>query len=334
MKAHLFFVLRRLSVVKVLALITLVTSAGEVLGQSRATITVEENLRSEPQGTVIGRVSVGSVLPVVSLQGSWVQVEVKGWMWTRSIQATARLGFDLAVSAAPEENIRSEPSGSVLGRMLEGALLESLSEVPGWTQVRRVAWIWGPSVQVEDPGQADPAPGGLGWWRSGGGGAPILTGPDGDTLGRVHPGAELQLLARQGNWVRLRLEGWAWAPAGMESDSVNSGVVSAWTPEEVAENPEAYRGQVVSWDLQFVSMEEAERVRTDFYEGEPFLLTRASSPGRAFVYVAIPPERINEVSGLIPLERIRVVGRIRTGSAALTGNPILDLMELTRFPGG
>jgi hypothetical protein len=104
------------------------------------------------------------------------------------------------------------------------------------------------------------------------------------------------------------------------------------TPGEVKQDPEAFRGMVVEWELQFVSVEEAERVRTDFYEGEPFLLTRATSPDRAFVYVAIPPERLTEVEGLIPLERIRVVGRIRTGSAALTGNPILDLLELIRIP--
>jgi hypothetical protein len=98
----------------------------------------------------------------------------------------------------------------------------------------------------------------------------------------------------------------------------------------VVQNPEVHRGAVVSWDLQFISMEEAERVRTDFFEGEPFLLTRSTSSGRTFVYVAVPPERLGEVEGLVPLERIRVVGRVRTGSAALTGNPVLDLMELSR----
>jgi len=114
---------------------------------------------------------------------------------------------------------------------------------------------------------------------------------------------------------------------------VSTSVVSSATPEEVGQNPEAFRGSVVSWELQFVSREEAERVRTDFYEGEPFLLTRATSPGRPFVYVAFPPERLQEVEGLIPLERIRVVGRIRTGAAVFTGNPILDLLELTRIQG-
>ncbi len=103
------------------------------------------------------------------------------------------------------------------------------------------------------------------------------------------------------------------------------------TPEEVTEDPETHGGQVVDWELQFISLEKAERVRTDFYEGEPFLLTRSTLSGRAFVYVAIPPERLADVEGLIPLERIRVVGRIRTGAAVLTGNPILDLLELTRI---
>ncbi|NNM03881.1 MAG: hypothetical protein HKO65_02165, partial [Gemmatimonadetes bacterium] len=177
------------------------------------------------------------------------------------------------------------------------------------------------------------SPTGEGWWRSGRAGAPILTGPDGDTLAGARPGTELQVLARQGNWVRVRLEGWSWAPLGETADTTASTIVSPLTPEEVGRDPESSRGRVVDWELQFVSMERAERVRTDFYEGEPFLLTRATSPERVFVYVAIPPERLTEVEGLIPLERIRVVGRIRTGAAALTGNPILDLLELTRIPG-
>jgi hypothetical protein len=112
---------------------------------------------------------------------------------------------------------------------------------------------------------------------------------------------------------------------------VSSGIILEVSPDVVAQDPEAYRGEVVDWELQFISHERAERVRTDFYEGEPFLLTRSPASARAFVYVAVPPERLSEFEGLIPLERIRVVGRIRTGAAALTGSPILDLLELTRI---
>jgi len=302
-------------------------------------VRVEENVRAEPQGTIIARAVAGTSLPILQVQGRWVQVELQGWIWSRSVQATDRQGFDLRVSASPEENLRAEPSGTVEVRLMEGALLDQVEEMPGWTRVRRVAWIWGPSLDMENTpsapeGAPEPRPeegaGGMDWWQAGSSGAWILTGPDGDTLGLGRPGTELRVLARQGGWSRVRLEGWVWTPPGTGADLPPARMIADATPEDVAREPDVYRGQVVSWDLQFISLEEAERVRTDFYEGEPFLLTRATSAGRAFVYVAVPPERLGEVGGLVPLERIRVVGRIRTGSAALTGNPILDLLDLTR----
>jgi len=309
-------------------------------GQDRATARVEENIRAEPQGVIIGRLLAGASLPVVRTDGRWVQVEVEGWIWTRSIQVTDRQGFDLSVSVGPDENLRFEPAGEVVARLLEGALLDRVEDGEGWTRVRRVAWVWGPSMDIQEgnvpvePQAEPPQPSHqvVSWWRAGPGGAPILSGPDGDTVAVGRPGTELQVLARQGNWTRIRLDGWVWAPEGMPPDSLDRAPRSEISPQEVAEDPDAFRGFVVEWELQFVSMERAERVRTDFYEGEPFLLTRVTSPGRSFVYVAVPPERLGEVEGLIPLERIRVVGRIRTGAAVLTGNPILDLMELTRLP--
>jgi hypothetical protein len=96
--------------------------------------------------------------------------------------------------------------------------------------------------------------------------------------------------------------------------------------------PNDYRGEVLQWDLQFISLERAEEIRTDFYASEPFLLTRMVDGDAGFVYVAIPPERLSEAQGLSPLERIRVVGRVRTGAARLTGSPILELLSLDRIP--
>ncbi len=319
-------------------LLQLGMGASEIQGQGRATLRVEENLRAEPQGVIVGRLEADEAFPLMGEgEDRWVQVEVEGWIWTRSLQATDRLGFDLVVAAQGGENLRAEPSGKILGRMVSGTLLERVEEVPGWTRVRRVAWLWRSSVEVEAGSAPAPSEGTGGgppeerWWRAGPGGTPILTGPDGDTLARANPGAELRLLAREGNWVRVRIEGWSWAPEGEGSDSMASPVISSATPAQVAADPEGHRGRVVTWELRFVSLERAEKVRTDFYEGEPFLLARTPSPENAFVYVAVPPERMGEVAGLIPLERIRVVGRIRNGAAALTGNPILDLLELTRL---
>ena len=311
-----------------------------VHGQGLATLRVEENLRAEPQGSIIGRLRPGASFSVVAVEDRWVQLDVEGWMWTASLRTTDRSDFPLSVSAAPSENLRREPQGEILAVLVESTLLEELEEVTGWKRVRRRAWVWGESVDVdlEVPPRDAPrstAPQGVGAesWRSGRGGAPLLSAPDGDTLARTEPGANLRILAREGNWVRVRLEGWTWAPIGEYPDAGDMSPVSDITPDEVGQDPGAYRGRVVSWDLQFVSLERAEKVRTDFFEGEPFLLARTSTSGSSFVYVAVPPDRISEVEGLIPLERINVVGRIRTGAAALTGNPIIDLLEITRLPG-
>ncbi|HKJ03570.1 MAG TPA: hypothetical protein VJ997_13975, partial [Longimicrobiales bacterium] len=75
----------------------------------------------------------------------------------------------------------------------------------------------------------------------------------------------------------------------------------------------------------------AEKVRTDFFEGEPFLLTRFGGGEGPFVYVALPPDRVQESEGLVPLERVSVTGRIRTGASSLTGTPIIDLVALERL---
>ena len=89
----------------------------------------------------------------------------------------------------------------------------------------------------------------------------------------------------------------------------------------------------MTWTVQFISLERAEAVRTDFYEGEPFILGRVGGAEGPFVYVAVPPDRLAAVQGLSPLETISVTGRIRTASSALTGTPILDLLALELGPG-
>ena len=74
---------------------------------------------------------------------------------------------------------------------------------------------------------------------------------------------------------------------------------------------------------------EIERL-ADFFEGEPFLLARFGSAEGPFVYIAVPADRLAEVEGLVPLERVDVTGRVRTGASSLTGAPIIDLITLTR----
>jgi hypothetical protein len=297
-----------------------------------------ENIRREPNGEVLARVEPGAALPVVGRQDRWLQVDMEGWVWSRSLQVTEREGFDLTVTEAQGENLRDAPSGKILGRLGRGTLLDELERSPGWIRVRRRAWIWSASVvetpasqaAVGDsrPSQAASRPGGF--IAAGAGGSALLSAPGGDTLARTAAGTEMEILGREGGWARVRLEGWAWMPPAEAAPGVEEPEGAALTPADLVADPTAYRGRVVSWQLQFISLEHAEKVRTDFFEGEPFLLTRFGSGDGPFVYVALPPDRVRESEGLVPLEHLSVTGRVRTGASSLTGTPIIDLVALER----
>jgi hypothetical protein len=328
------------------ALIPLLLAVPELQGQE-AVVRVEENVRAEPNGTILGRLEPGTRLRVEERDGSWTRVVLEGFVWTRSLQVMREDGFDLVVAEPDGENFRDEPSGRIAARLVNGARLEEVERVPGWVRVRRVAWVWSASLEFRDapareapearpsPDEAaedarPPSPPRDRWVRTPGGEPAILTAPDGDTLARARTGADLRVLAREGNWARVQLEGWVWLPEAEAPGELEVPVEEGLTAHDLTRDPEGYRGRVVELELQFISVERAERVRTDFYEGEPFLLTRAVDGDRVFVYVAIPPEFVEEAERYTPLERLMVVGRVRTGAAELTGNPLLELLEVER----
>lgn len=329
----------RVSRVALAALTWSTVVAGPLAAQAgRAGVRVQENLRAEPNGVVVAVLEPGMRLEVLREQGNWMEVVMEGWVWTQSLQARESGAYDYRVGVPGGENLRDRPRGRVLARLEEGALLEGVDRAPGWIQVRRQAWIWKSSVTPVEPvaqgGSAaapeEPPPAVTAGFRAGDA-SPVLASPDGDTLGVLRPGAELPVTARQGNWARVRLEGWVWLPGGDVEEGSPAPADSGVGLEDVARDPEAFVGRLVTWELQFVSLEAAESVRTDFYEGEPFLLTRPASEGAGrFVYVAVPPEQLQGARRLAPLERITVTARIRTGASSLTGAPILDLVEFRR----
>ncbi len=334
---------RRPRVLWVLCVLCALFAVAEFVEAQSATLTTAENFRAEPNGTLLGRLRAGMSLEVIEATDDWLRFDLEGWVWTRSLRAIDRGRFDLVVSADDEENIRGGPAGAILGQLEEGTVLESLERVENWTRVHREVWVWrrsvvlfgsdasGRSAQTSRLTRPSGAVDGGAWALGGSGDAPILSAPDGDTLAVSTPSASLQVLAREGNWARVRLEGWIWLPQGADG-GVGASIHTDVTWEAVTASPEEYRGEILQWDLQFISLERAEEIRTDFYAMEPFLLTRTEDGEQGFVYVAIPPERLREAQGLSPLERIRVVGRVRTGSARLTGSPILELLSLDRIP--
>lgn len=312
-------------------------------------VAAEQNLRQAPEGATPGKrlatVYRGTLLEVVGSRASWREVTLEGWVWSQSLRNTARDGFDIVVSKEGGENLREAPNGRILARLLQGFLLERIGQQGGWTRVRRTAWIWAPSLG--EPGVADgggsetPAtveaadtasatarqPEGLSDRLAvGSNGAYLLVSPDGDTLGSLNPGTDLRVLAREGNWARVRLDAWVWTPAFLSGeDDIGDAEIGA---ADLRANPETYTGRTVQWEVQFVSLNQADSTRTDFYEGERFILARAPDPSDGFVYLALPPELVPASMEIRPLQTIRVLARVRTGSSAQMGVPILDVLTI------
>lgn len=314
-----------------------------------ARVTSSTSFLQTAGGRRLGTLRPGSSVRLTGqTSGSWSEVALQGWIWTGSVVRTSRSGFDLSVAVAGGENFRDAPStqGAILARLLQGFLLERLGASGGWTQARRTGWVSTAALTTaaaaaETAGQARPDPpasgsaGSAGASPEAGGAAPeerlrvsgtaarLFVSPEGDTVGVVRPGADLTVLAREGAWVRVRLNGWVRSADLLPADSTQHSALSA---ADLRSNPDEYRGRQVRWSVQFVSLERAEAVRTDFYEGEPFILARAPDPSDGFVYLAVPPELLPVAEELPALEMIEIRARVRTGRSAIMGAPVLDLL--------
>ena len=324
-------------------------------GQSVRLTVPEENFRKEPAATAGNRLATvleGAVLARAGERGRWSEVTLEGWIWKPSISSDNRDGFDLVVSKPGGENLRerADASSRRVAILERGMLLDSLESRGNWVRVRRTAWIWSESVTETTAGTgtspaAESAP--MAQPRDSEGGEPaaapagavlpdrllidegpvlLLVSPEGDTVAVLSPGADLAVLDRRGDWARVRLEGWIWEPSTLPADSAAAS--DSLSASDLRANPTQYVGRRVRWSVQFVSLERAEAVRTDFYEGEPFILARPEDRSQGFVYIAVPPELLPRVEELRPLQQIEVLGRVRTGRSALMGVPILDLLAV------
>ena len=292
-----------------------------------------ENLRAEPSGRILAVVSGTTPLQVVGERGRWREVVLEGWIWALSVGPTG--AGSLQVDAADGENLRAEPNGRILARLRQGAVIEELRREGRWVLVRRRAWMWAASLRTEQriapasPSRLDtPTDTARAVARRtvAGDGVTLRAQPDSTALATLGAGVEVEVLERRGGWARVRLEGWI--PEPLDDADASEAPLAGVTVMELADHPERYQGKRLAWTVQFISLEHAERIRTEFYEGEPFLLARGPGEDRPIVYLAVPPELLARVQVLEPLDRLEVVGRVRTPRSPLTGAPVLDLQEI------
>src|SRR5437762_10219546 len=80
----------------------------------------------EPGGKRLARLARGAIVVGGESQDAWQGVTREGWIFATSVGPTPRAGYDLAVTRAPEENLRSAPAGALIGKPAPGSVVHKV----------------------------------------------------------------------------------------------------------------------------------------------------------------------------------------------------------------
>ncbi len=291
-----------------------------------------EAVFAEPGRTRLGRLFEGAALEVGPARDAFTQVTVSGWIFRESVNGTTREGHSHVTNR--DENVRAEPNGRVVARFIRGTLLDSLPERRGgWVRVRRAVWlasaalaessVAAPAAAVAESLAAAPAPDprrGVSRRRLN-----LFRAPDSAAIGSVEAGLPVRITARAGPWVRVEVQGWVRESEVRLSDA---NILSNVSAAELRGAPEEFRGRLLRWTIQFLSLQTADELRPDFTPGQRYILARGPAPEYAFVYVVVPPGKLADVQRLTPLASVTIVARVINGRSTYLANPILELVEL------
>jgi len=148
----------------------------------------------------------------------------------------------------------------------------------------------------------------------------------GPPVGQVLKGATVDVIARDRDWVRVRLEGWV-----RESDLIAADTtLRQLSAADIRTNPAAAKGKLVRWEVEAVALRSADPLRTGLQTGEQYLLALGPGAEKTLVYIAVPPALLPNVRSLPALAPIIVTARVRDGRSEPAGVPILDLESITR----
>jgi hypothetical protein len=337
-------IVRALPVVLWLFLQAPVASA-QVGGGGRYRVTNDgEWFHQEAGGRRLARLARGAIVNGGVTRGDWMQVTLEGWIFAASVGPSPRPEFDLAVTHAPDENLRSSAGGALIAKLAEGFGLKRVGQDGRWVHVTRDGWVQAsalaaipdvtatrtvdsitPSVVADTTAPPPPAKPRAQPAHP----TTLYRAPDGPEAGTVSADTPLRVLGRTGDWARVQLEGWVKAA---DLQTAPPGVLVGVSAAELRAEPQRYAGQVLGWTLQFIAVQKADDLRPDIPAGATYVLARGPLPERGFVYVIIPDAKLAAVQTLAPLATIQVTARVRQGRSRYLGNPVVDLLSLEASP--
>ncbi|MGH7663744.1 MAG: SH3 domain-containing protein, partial [Gemmatimonadaceae bacterium] len=151
--------------------------------------------------------------------------------------------------------------------------------------------------------------------------------PDAAVIARLEPGARVEAVAREREWIRVRVDGWVPASAVLPADTAMRADLSA---ADLRSDPEGTDGMVVRWEVQVLALQRADPLRTGLAPDEPYLLVRGPGIENALLYLAIPPSLLQAAREIEALSEVVITARVRDGRSEPVGVPVLDLITIAR----
>jgi len=340
-------------IVRALPVVLCLAAPPPVAGQGRYRVTNDgEWFYQEPGGRRLARLARGAIVDGGETRGPWTQVTLEGWIFATSVGPSPRPEFDLAVTHAPEENLRSSAGGALVAKLAEGFGLKKVGQDDRWVHVTRDGWVSSSALamipdvsatRTVDSSSAAPPQGMVDSTPTPSRARPtrpttLYRAPDGPEAGTVTAETPLRVLSRTDDWARVQIEGWVKAtelpaaPAAGGGGGGGGGVQVGVSAAELRAEPQRYAGQVLRWTLQFIAVQKADDLRPDIPAGATYVLARGPLPERGFVYVIIPDAKLASIQALAPLATIQVTARVRNGRSRYLGNPVVDLISLEVSP--
>jgi hypothetical protein len=132
-------------------------------------VKARENLRSEPNGAMIARVSAGALLNRKEERGAWTRVQRDVWISRTVLQNPNRAVATTPPRPAARDTTRNQPTAGVGAGMTAAA----------------------PGEMVQTAGVTI-----------------LQSTPSGAEIGRLQPGARARVVSRSGGWVRVQVDAW------------------------------------------------------------------------------------------------------------------------------
>lgn len=152
--------------------------------------------------------------------------------------------------------------------------------------------------------------------------------PGSAAIGELKKTANVDVIARDRGWTRIRIEGWVPDSVLTPADTTYRAGLSA---ADLRADPAAARGKTVVWTVEFLALQTADPLRHGLADEEPYILARGPKSENALLYLVVPPSLMGTARALQPLTKVTVTARVRDGRSEPVGIPILDIQTLRRI---